>query len=833
MDRLVHTESHKGDVIDEMKEQIAVEDDPAELVRMVLCWEGVANSAHHCSFSALQKLREIGWTIVKHSHDPDDKEKRQLVKELLTREYPHASQNSISKYAINFAQYLQMSDEEFAQVDRIRITHIGNKKDKPMSCIGVSELNASDIICNLSSSDAEHNAAAADSSTHSDSDDADAIAELTDGDSESCDTVIGGEEISLRRSNRPRKTAPQCGNDEALPITKAKKRKIAVGHTRSSRVQQVEESRGPVSTTVIASECASACDLSITDRAIATLECLVFGGDLSQQEFREWCAALRTRCKFLARLYGEDDWTILADETIDLLERYEGRQFDPHLEYLEHLKLYGWVISPRMWTAEEIVVLCVIMVDPGLQFNNILQKDKGKSGEDLQNRAMASLDPRVQKVIYSRLKAYGVVDQGHLPEDVPAGVVLNSGGSYLQLATWEYLHCARFVTDPSLNPSLIRVEGAPEYTAGNVVFVGTTTRRPSGEAVYVSLSPLEMHGPLPGTTDPRAFDGTPLQDSLPSGHLLSSEIQKGDGPWATERVLYFESGRIIVQSITAYGTDMRMLELACKGIGQKVTSAKAIVDFNWSTKESIMEALPLNRLPKVRIMKGSISAKHRLSFGTRKIVKNLCKARTVHKPQATRRQQFHKDGPTLYDTLQFQSNGKIKTNARIATVRTEPLPTLSEGRSTSALFSFFARTFLGLKPKSKSSRVCPTQGLRLHAPLGTAIIFYFDTDHQGWKCRAHHENRLEAFETAIHVRAHFYVYSRDIRFMPTSDLEETFEFLACYAQGPCRDEATKMVMLDSLNTFVDEPDPKENPYLAFKDQRDLDNHCQHAFRYSP
>ena len=118
-----------------------------------------------------------------------------------------------------------------------------------------------------------------------------------------------------------------------------------------------------------------------------------------------------------------------------------------------------------MWTAHEIVVLCVILVDPGLQFTAILQKDKGKSGEMRQNRAMACLDNRVQQIMYSRLKAYGFVNNSHVPPDVPAGVVLNSGGSYLQLATWEYLCCARLVTDFSVNPSIIHVTGAPQYVA--------------------------------------------------------------------------------------------------------------------------------------------------------------------------------------------------------------------------------------------------------------------------------------------------------------------------------------------------------------------------------
>jgi hypothetical protein len=80
-------------------------------------------------------------------------------------------------------------------------------------------------------------------------------------------------------------------------------------------------------------------------------------------------------------------------------------------------------------------------------------------------------------------------------------------------------------------------------------------------------------------------------------------------------------------------------------------------------------------------------------------------------------------------------------------------------------------------------------------------------------------------ELSIHVRAHFYVYSKDLRFLPTSDLEETLEFLACVAHGSALDDATKLVVLDSLNTFVEEPDSISNTYAGFANQKDLDTHC--------
>lgn len=69
------------------------------------------------------------------------------------------------------------------------------------------------------------------------------------------------------------------------------------------------------------------------------------------------------------------------------------------------------------------------------------------------------------------------------------------------------------------------------------------------------------------------------------------------------------------------------------------------------------------------------------------------------------------------------------------------------------------------------------------------------------------------------------MYSKDLRFLPTSDLEETFEFLSCVAQGFAIDDATKLVVLDALNTFVGEPDSVRNAYISFANQNELNLHC--------
>jgi hypothetical protein len=96
---------------------------------------------------------------------------------------------------------------------------------------------------------------------------------------------------------------------------------------------------------------------------------------------------------------------------------------------------------------------------------------------------------------------------------------------------------------------------------------------------------------------------------------------------------------------------------------------------------------------------------------------------------------------------------------------------------------------------------------------------------KGWKCRD--EDERSSFilkELAVHVRSHFYVYSKDLRYLPTSDLEETLEFLACVAHGAALDGATKMVILDALNTFDEDPKSNGREYTSFENQLALDAH---------
>ena len=92
---------------------------------------------------------------------------------------------------------------------------------------------------------------------------------------------------------------------------------------------------------------------------------------------------------------------VMCDETIEYLAHYKGREsFDrtKHAALLQHLQDYGWVLSLRLWSHEEILLMCIIIMDPSLQFDSIRQKDKGNSGENKQNRGMALCLGSVTKI---------------------------------------------------------------------------------------------------------------------------------------------------------------------------------------------------------------------------------------------------------------------------------------------------------------------------------------------------------------------------------------------------------------------------------------------------
>jgi hypothetical protein len=476
---------------------------------------------------------------------------------------------------------------------------------------------------------------------------------------------------------------------------------------------------------------------------IRILVALDSGLHLTSSQMEEWYDILRNRGTMLSKMYHEKDFEVMVDETIDLLKQYSGRQIlaDRDLAvFHKHLKTYGWVLSPQMWTREEIVVMCVILLDPNYLFFNILQKNISKDEESYQNRGMACLDPRVQAIMYSRLKQYKfVLEDKHLPSDIPAAVVLNSGGSYLQRGTWEYSGDCRFVVDDTVHAMLFEVTKTPAYTSCNGLYIATKTRRSNGQPVYVGISPTQYFGN--SKTEEQIWDSVPMKKALSRDHVLHQYFNrkacKGQ-TFKAERVLYWENGQAVFQSVTAYGTDMKLLTMDCETLCSHSTSNwSRIENFDFKNKTSIMVAGLAEQRPEISSIevKGTITPNYTFACGTKRISVRVRKTVSENKPKPTKKQKVHKDGPTLYDDKQFDGRGNILPDAREHTERSTPLP---PGISVSALFAFFCRTFLGIKAvnaanSKEGAKPCDSDSLRLHASIGRAIIFNFDTDHQVWR----------------------------------------------------------------------------------------------------
>jgi len=113
----------------------------------------------------------------------------------------------------------------------------------------------------------------------------------------------------------------------------------------------------------------------------------------------------------------------------------------PHPKmFLKELLRYGFCITPRMWKKEEIVCICISLLDPRLNCTGIRHKDGVDSQQSF--RGMAGLDSRVQQFFYRRLCAYGFVNPRWHPEKLQSfsSVVINGGGSWKQSSDWTFNH---------------------------------------------------------------------------------------------------------------------------------------------------------------------------------------------------------------------------------------------------------------------------------------------------------------------------------------------------------------------------------------------------------
>jgi hypothetical protein len=126
------------------------------------------------------------------------------------------------------------------------------------------------------------------------------------------------------------------------------------------------------------------------DFCLATLEALS-DSSFDQHELQateaEIRRMLRVRCIALFNFYSNASFLQVHEEALRSLDEYCGKETPMPPEKLQSmLRVYGFILTPRMWTRLELVCIMVLLLDPSLCYLSINQKCRSKEEEEFQNR---------------------------------------------------------------------------------------------------------------------------------------------------------------------------------------------------------------------------------------------------------------------------------------------------------------------------------------------------------------------------------------------------------------------------------------------------------------
>jgi hypothetical protein len=553
---------------------------------------------------------------------------------------------------------------------------------------------------------------------------------------------------------------------------------------------------------------------NIVEDAIQTLIGLDAGLPPHAILFDDLSKKLSAMASFLRCMYGNDSYETLVRGTLEELEEYKGKETPklPHsTAFLKGLLKYGFCITPRMWIKEEILCICISLLDPRLLFSGIKQKDGVDSEHSF--RGMAVLDSRVQRIFYNRLRSYGFVNPRWHPERLQSfsSVVINGGGSWKQEADWKFSEQFRFVADRTANPFMIRVctDECAALEAGGV-YVASTTKR-NGMPVYVQVSKKEYQG----------FRGQKgFRDCIKEGHrppiqkcFLDSKGSRLEV--CSPRVLVCcdgQSNEWGIQLLPGFESDLYVFKFNWNE--RSVTGARRFTNVDFETFTAKMQDCPLSIeiLHDASCLKSDETTPHVFSFGTLKTVIHNVKKGKKERQEPLLPQGWHWDGPRVYNADTLDMHGHVRPGAPACHRRKNGCwfhlgyqtlsPYLKDHisimqESFSALFGMFKETFIETPVSEAASR--ETGALRVDVPLGTAIVFTL-----AWKHRGKGDNPDHVVTTRspveVHARPHFYVYGKDLRKLPTVDLESTLEFVSICSKKQSN-MASQLQVLECLQTF--------------------------------
>ena len=575
----------------------------------------------------------------------------------------------------------------------------------------------------------------------------------------------------------------------------------------------------------------------VVEEAIACLESMDGGKPPREKLFENMSRKLQNMADSLAIEYSNKTYQTVVSETLSELSSYEGKEAPqlPHSEeFLAGLRKYGFCLTPRMWQKERIVCICIAILDPRLNFRSILQKDGTNEEQPKSFRGMALLDARVERVFYKRLQEYGFANPIFHPERLQSfsSVVINGGGSWRQSSNWFFLKQFRFQNDKDVVPFMICIKDAPGVLEAGGIYVATTERK-QGLPVYAQVSRLEYKGKIPGCK--------PFVKCMQPA--VQKRIQKQTIDTAGTRIEAC-SPRVLValehrswgiQLAPGYGTSTFIMKFETGepqsggGIFDLITNPTCFKRLDWGTGEVVMQPCKLSITMEAVaardcLTEAALKHGHHFSFGTKKGVSTdrLAMSRmedSKFKAKPLRPQGFHWDGPQAFNFGVFDMVGNLRPEAKgCKHQRRGPWCRMPHGtldtfvaaqnnillESFSALFAMLRGTYIETRSSQRG------QSLKVRAGLGRAVLFTFSWKHRGKGDRDDSDSSADYNDDAlpdIHARPHFYVYSTDLRKLPTVDVETSLEFMSICANdsaGATADAASRLQVLDCLQTFTPE-----------------------------
>ena len=309
---------------------------------------------------------------------------------------------------------------------------------------------------------------------------------------------------------------------------------------------------------------------------------------------------------------------------------------------------------------------------------------------------MALLDPRVNRVMYNRLKRYGFANpRFHPPALHPfSSVVINGGGSWLQSSDWEFSLQSRFRADFQSKLFAFVVSDTPGVLEANGLYVATTLRR-NDYPVYVQVSAIEFAGP-PITTKKKPKDFVPFRNCVSADAIKRLESFALDSQGArpetcSPRVLFCTgASEWGIQLLPSFETEMFLLQFewnpgaaaapagaseASTAAADAAAKADAAAEARNATcfKRRLYDGNKCNSTQPCRI---AISSKmdaascvdcnakpHYFSFGTKKYVSRNADEECEIVPGPLESQGLHGDGPDFWNTSVYTIHGDIKPTA--------------------------------------------------------------------------------------------------------------------------------------------------------------------------